>query len=163
MLYYLSFRVTWSVGSVGRAHRSHRWGHWFESSTDHQISLASSGLARLFLYKSRVFTPMEVCRRPPPVAGSGRRSTVRVQYRPPHQPCKVSLAGFVRFIYFPIDFPPVRTDGVFRRPPPAADSGRRKMVRGCALIVLHQRRKTVRITAGIKSIRFLCRSRNRTR
>ena len=38
MLYYLSFRVTWSVGSVGRAHRSHRWGHWFESSTDHHES-----------------------------------------------------------------------------------------------------------------------------
>ena len=31
---------SWSVGSVGRAHRSHRWGHWFESSTDHQISSA---------------------------------------------------------------------------------------------------------------------------
>ena len=24
-----------SVGSVGRAHRSHRWGHWFESSKHH--------------------------------------------------------------------------------------------------------------------------------
>ncbi len=23
-------------GSVGRAHRSHRWGHWFESSKHHQ-------------------------------------------------------------------------------------------------------------------------------
>ena len=34
-------RTPWSVGSVGRAHRSHRWGHWFESSTDH--SLPSSG------------------------------------------------------------------------------------------------------------------------
>ena len=22
---------------MGRAHRSHRWGHWFESSTDHSL------------------------------------------------------------------------------------------------------------------------------
>ena len=29
-------RRIWSVGSVGRARRSHRRGHWFESSTDHQ-------------------------------------------------------------------------------------------------------------------------------
>ena len=27
---------TWCFGSVGRAHRSHRWGHWFESSKHHQ-------------------------------------------------------------------------------------------------------------------------------
>ena len=27
----------WCFGSVGRAHRSHRWGHWFESSKHHQI------------------------------------------------------------------------------------------------------------------------------
>ena len=26
----------WSHGSVGRAHRSHRWGHRFESCCDHQ-------------------------------------------------------------------------------------------------------------------------------
>ena len=28
----------WSHGSVGRAHRSHRWGHRFESCCDHQLS-----------------------------------------------------------------------------------------------------------------------------
>ena len=27
--------LTWSHGSVGRAHRSHRWGHRFESCCDH--------------------------------------------------------------------------------------------------------------------------------
>ena len=27
---------SWSHGSVGRAHRSHRWGHRFESCCDHQ-------------------------------------------------------------------------------------------------------------------------------
>ncbi len=34
---------SWSVGSVGRAHRSHRWGHWFESSTDHQKPPSQEG------------------------------------------------------------------------------------------------------------------------
>ena len=28
-------KTTWSHGSVGRAHRSHRWGHRFESCCDH--------------------------------------------------------------------------------------------------------------------------------
>ena len=28
-------RYSWSHGSVGRAHRSHRWGHRFESCCDH--------------------------------------------------------------------------------------------------------------------------------
>ena len=27
----------WSHGSVGRAHRSHRWGHRFESCCDHHV------------------------------------------------------------------------------------------------------------------------------
>lgn len=39
----------WSHGSVGRAHRSHRWGHWFESSTDHQISPARLALQGFFV------------------------------------------------------------------------------------------------------------------
>ena len=33
---YNTFRSR-CFGSVGRAHRSHRWGHWFESSKHHQI------------------------------------------------------------------------------------------------------------------------------
>ena len=28
---------------IGRAHRSHRWGHWFESSTDHTGKPTPSG------------------------------------------------------------------------------------------------------------------------
>ena len=41
----------WSHGSVGRAHRSHRWGHRFESCCDHQHgkSLRNQGLSS-FLY-----------------------------------------------------------------------------------------------------------------
>ena len=37
---YTIFRrkAAWCHGSVGRAHRSHRWGHRFESCCDHQQS-----------------------------------------------------------------------------------------------------------------------------
>ena len=35
----------WSHGSVGRAHRSHRWGHWFESNCHHHSEvLVDQGL-----------------------------------------------------------------------------------------------------------------------
>ena len=76
----------------------------------------------------RSFASMEVFRRPPPVADSGRRKTVRGQYRPPNQPCKVNLAGFFRFIPRLIfrSFTPME---VCRRPPPVAGSGRRSTVR----------------------------------
>ena len=36
---YWKVRIWWH-GSVGRAHRSHRWGRWFESNCHHQKSLA---------------------------------------------------------------------------------------------------------------------------
>ena len=36
---------TWWHGSVGRAHRSHRWGHWFESNCHHHSeALVDQGL-----------------------------------------------------------------------------------------------------------------------
>ena len=38
----------WSHGSVGRAHRSHRWGHRFESCCDHQ-NPRSKGLGFFFI------------------------------------------------------------------------------------------------------------------
>ena len=50
----------WSVGSVGRAHRSHRWGHWFESSTDHHHSawkLAVNILVVSEIQESSAITP----------------------------------------------------------------------------------------------------------
>ena len=64
-------------------------------------------------------------------------SLVRVQYRPPNQPCKVNLAGLFRFIFRLISVPRLifrsfASMEVFRWPPPVADSGRRKTVRGCA-------------------------------
>ena len=50
----------WSHGSVGRAHRSHRWGHRFESCCDHQHgkSLRNQGLSS-FLYSP------QRCSKPP--------------------------------------------------------------------------------------------------
>ena len=33
--HFLPNQTKWSHGSVGRAHRSHRWGHRFESCCDH--------------------------------------------------------------------------------------------------------------------------------
>ena len=110
MLYYLSFRVTWSVGSVGRAHRSHRWGHWFESSTDHQISPARLALQGFSLQKPRVHTDGGL---PTAAACGGFRPSVNGSspVQTTNQPCEVSLAGFFRFDFdFPIDFPPVRAD-----------------------------------------------------
>lgn len=55
----------WSVGSVGRAHRSHRWGHWFESSTDHAIlDLQRSGIFSLSLQKRMVSSMTKFVPRP---------------------------------------------------------------------------------------------------
>ena len=48
-----------------------------------------------------------------------------------NQPCKVNLAGLFRFIPRLI-FRSFASMEVFRWPPPVADSGRRKTVRGCA-------------------------------
>ena len=39
-----------SHGSVGRAHRSHRWGHRFESCCDHSQTLVSTTFARVFSF-----------------------------------------------------------------------------------------------------------------
>ena len=42
-------------GSVGRAHRSHRWGRWFESNCHHQAqALVDQGLASFYPPRSRV-------------------------------------------------------------------------------------------------------------
>ena len=41
----------WWHGSVGRAHRSHRWGRWFESNCHHHSqALVDQGLASFLPY-----------------------------------------------------------------------------------------------------------------
>ena len=34
---------------MGRAHRSHRWGHWFESSTDHTEIMTTLAVVIVFV------------------------------------------------------------------------------------------------------------------
>ena len=50
----------WSHGSVGRAHRSHRWGHRFESCCDHQPEKVLRNQGFFFFYSplQRVHFPM---------------------------------------------------------------------------------------------------------
>ena len=57
---YFAGQNIWSHGSVGRAHRSHRWGHRFESCCDHHQTLESQG-SRVFFCPSsveRMWTPI---------------------------------------------------------------------------------------------------------
>ena len=49
---YLSFTIVGQSGHLGRAHRSHRWGHWFESSTDHHSPSENTVFGRIFYAKN---------------------------------------------------------------------------------------------------------------
>ena len=50
--------IRWSVGSVGRAHRSHRWGHWFESSTDHTEIMTTLAVVIIFVSPVAISEPV---------------------------------------------------------------------------------------------------------